>query len=82
MLKDIAIIDLFCGVGGLTCGLKQAGLNVIAGIDFDKSCKYGYVFNLFIKSLYEPINCISILSLSAPTLISPFEETTKFVKGI
>ena len=26
-------IDLFCGCGGLTKGLVDAGLNVIAGID-------------------------------------------------
>jgi DNA (cytosine-5)-methyltransferase 1 len=28
-----AVVDLFCGVGGLTHGLRLAGLNVIAGID-------------------------------------------------
>ena len=28
-----AAIDLFCGVGGLTKGLEQAGINVVAGID-------------------------------------------------
>ena len=35
----IGIIDLFCGIGGLTHGLKKAGLDVKAGIDFDKSCR-------------------------------------------
>ena len=30
-----AAIDLFCGVGGLTKGLELAGINVIAGIDFE-----------------------------------------------
>jgi DNA (cytosine-5)-methyltransferase 1 len=28
-------IDLFCGCGGLTLGLKQAGLNVVGAIDID-----------------------------------------------
>ena len=41
----IGIIDLFCGIGGLTHGLKKAGLDVKAGIDFDKSCKYAYEAN-------------------------------------
>jgi DNA (cytosine-5)-methyltransferase 1 len=41
----IGVIDLFCGIGGLTHGLKRAGLDVKAGIDFDKSCKYAYEAN-------------------------------------
>jgi DNA (cytosine-5)-methyltransferase 1 len=39
------VIDLFCGVGGLTHGLRLAGLNVAAGIDFDASCQYAYEHN-------------------------------------
>lgn len=37
--KKISAIDLFCGIGGLTNGLKEAGITVRAGIDSDKSCK-------------------------------------------
>ncbi|MDR1688678.1 MAG: DNA (cytosine-5-)-methyltransferase [Clostridiales bacterium] len=40
-----AVVDLFCGVGGLTHGLRFAGLNVIAGIDVDQSCQYSYEHN-------------------------------------
>lgn len=40
-----AVVDLFCGVGGLTHGLMQGGLQVVAGIDADKSCKYAYEAN-------------------------------------
>ena len=40
-----AVVDLFCGVGGLTHGLQLAGLNVIAGIDFEESCRYAYEQN-------------------------------------
>ena len=43
--KNIAVIDLFCGVGGLTCGLKKAGLNVVAGFDSDDTCKFAYEYN-------------------------------------
>ena len=35
-----AVVDLFCGAGGLAYGLKQAGLSVAAGVDLDPSCKY------------------------------------------
>lgn len=39
------VVDLFCGVGGLTCGLEKAGLDVVAGIDLDASCEYTYSYN-------------------------------------
>jgi DNA (cytosine-5)-methyltransferase 1 len=38
-------IDFFCGGGGMTCGLRQAGINVIAGVDFDPQCKETYEAN-------------------------------------
>ena len=40
--KDIRVIDLFSGIGGLTYGFQSAGLNVVAGIDNDETCEYGY----------------------------------------
>ena len=43
--KTIPVIDLFCGIGGLTHGLRTAGLDVIAGIDLDQSCQYAYEHN-------------------------------------
>lgn len=42
---NVGVIDLFCGVGGLTYGLQKAGLDVIAGIDIDASCEYAYTKN-------------------------------------
>lgn len=38
--RTTAVIDLFCGAGGLAFGLKSAGLTVKAGIDLDPSCKH------------------------------------------
>lgn len=35
-----AVVDLFCGAGGLAYGLKTAGLTVKAGVDLDPSCKH------------------------------------------
>ena len=29
----IKAVDLFCGAGGLTCGLQSAGINVVLGVD-------------------------------------------------
>lgn len=44
-LPKVSGVDLFCGVGGLTHGLKKSGITVRAGIDLDKSCKYAYEVN-------------------------------------
>ena len=38
-------IDFFCGGGGMTCGLRQAGINVIAGVDLDRDAKETYEYN-------------------------------------
>ena len=42
----ISAIDLFCGIGGLSYGLKKAGIPVAAGIDIDDSCEYAYTKNV------------------------------------
>lgn len=44
-LPDIVAVDLFCGVGGLTCGLRQAEIGVRAGFDVDESCEFAYEKN-------------------------------------
>lgn len=44
-ISRIKVIDLFCGIGGLTHGLIKEGLDVVAGIDNDDTCKYGYEYN-------------------------------------
>ena len=38
-------VDLFCGVGGLSCGLSAQGVRVVAGIDVDPACQYPYEAN-------------------------------------
>lgn len=41
----VSVVDLFCGVGGLTHGFKQENFNVAAGVDIDSSCQYPYEVN-------------------------------------
>lgn len=36
MEKQPVGLDLFCGVGGMSLGFEQAGINVIAGVDADQ----------------------------------------------
>jgi DNA (cytosine-5)-methyltransferase 1 len=63
---SVGIVDLFCGIGGLTHGLIQAGLNVVAGIDCDPSCEFAYTVNngnLFVGKDIEIITGEEINSL-------------------
>ena len=38
-------MDLFCGIGALSHGLKLAGFDILAGYDIDRRCKYAYEKN-------------------------------------
>lgn len=42
---QIEVVDLFCGIGGLSYGMKMAGLKILAGFDLDSTCKYAYETN-------------------------------------
>jgi DNA (cytosine-5)-methyltransferase 1 len=43
--SPICAVDLFCGAGGLTHGLRQAGIKVVAGIDIDEQARHAFVKN-------------------------------------
>ena len=36
--QKMIAVDLFCGAGGLTRGLLNAGVNVVLGIDSNEDC--------------------------------------------
>jgi DNA (cytosine-5)-methyltransferase 1 len=44
-MGKLSAVDLFCGIGGLSYGLLDSGINVCAGIDLDDSCEYTYESN-------------------------------------
>lgn len=43
--QQIKAVDFFCSGGGMTCGLTQGGVSVIAGIDNDPACQKTYEAN-------------------------------------
>ena len=45
MNNVIEAVDLFCGAGGLTAGLRKAGISVKAGYDIDSTCSYAFEHN-------------------------------------
>ena len=55
----IASVDLFCGIGGLTKGLELSGINVVAGLDFESSCKYAYEENNNSKFIQKDITTVT-----------------------
>lgn len=62
----IYAVDLFCGVGGLTHGIQQAGINVVAGIDIDSTSEYAYEKNnnaVFINKNVESLSGNEVKSL-------------------
>ena len=36
-MKNLNVLDLFCGCGGLSLGFFKAGFNIVGGIDFNKA---------------------------------------------
>ena len=64
--RTVSSVDLFCGIGGLAFGLHSSGINVIAGIDIDKSCKFAFEENCeasFINQSVDQINHKDIAKL-------------------
>lgn len=45
MNSKYSVVDLFCGVGGLTHGFVKQGFKVNAGVDFNESCCFAYEKN-------------------------------------
>lgn len=39
-------VDLFCGAGGLSYGMQQAGITISGGIDIDPACKFPFEENV------------------------------------
>jgi DNA (cytosine-5-)-methyltransferase len=43
--SSVEVVDLFCGIGGLSYGMKSKGFRVLKGFDLDETCKYAYEVN-------------------------------------
>jgi len=44
--RTIKAVDFFCSGGGMSYGMQQAGIEILAGIDFDKTCENTYRANI------------------------------------
>lgn len=43
---NLKAVDFFCSGGGMSYGMQEAGIQILAGIDFDKNCKETYEANI------------------------------------
>lgn len=46
MDKRLKAVDFFCSGGGMSYGMQQAGIEILAGIDVDQSCEATYRANI------------------------------------
>ena len=87
--RNIAAVDLFCGAGGLSYGLRRCGINIAAGVDADPACRHPFAANVgaqfyemdvstiaaeFVGSLF-PDQSIQVLAGCAPCQpFSPYSQ--------
>lgn len=45
MKRKLAVLDLFCGAGGLSCGFERAGYDILLGVDNDKMALETFMAN-------------------------------------
>lgn len=55
----IGAVDLFCGAGGLTAGLRKAGVKVHAGYDNEILCKYAFQHNNKAKFVEKDVTTVT-----------------------
>lgn len=62
---EASVVDLFCGIGGLSYGFKEAGFDIRAGIDVDEECRYAYEKNVKTIFLRKDVGELTPHSLTA-----------------
>jgi DNA (cytosine-5)-methyltransferase 1 len=63
-MKSVSVVDLFCGIGGLTHGFLKEGFNVVAGIDVDVSCKFAFEKNNAAEFIHKDVETLTAAEVS------------------
>ena len=86
-----AVVDLFCGAGGLSHGLLLEGFEIAAGIDVDASCKHAFEHNNNSKFVCEDVTRfdrtrLDVLFGATETRIlagcAPCQPFSKYAQGL
>ena len=64
-MNPISCVDLYCGTGGLSYGLKSAGIDVVAGVDLDGSCAWSYERNVGARFVHRDVSRIDAAELES-----------------
>ena len=56
---EIDVVDLFCGIGGLSYGMKSKGFHIQGGFDLDKTCRFAYEYNNDAPFFYRDIKNVT-----------------------
>lgn len=69
--RNLKAVDFFCGAGGVSCGFRNSGIEVLGGIDFDPKFQETYEFNNNAKFLNEDVSNLAAEKLRN---LLPIEE--------
>lgn len=77
--KSLRAVDFFCGAGGMSLGLQNAGINVLAGVDNAADCRNTYEKNIKgAKFIKHDISTLSAASLAERLNIGEDDPTLIF----
>lgn len=76
MTKRVSAVDLFCGAGGMTCGLEAAGISVEAGVDNEEACRYPYETNN--EATFHQYDIKTVAQESPEKIADLFDEDADF----
>lgn len=59
LYTEIDVVDLFCGIGGLSFGMKSKGFHICGGFDLDKTCRFAYEHNNEAPFFYKDVKKVT-----------------------
>lgn len=77
--SNLQAVDFFCSAGGVTCGFKKAGIDVLGGIDVDVNCKTTYELNNSAKFLCADVSSLEMESIGSFFKIHRNQDNLIFV---
>jgi DNA (cytosine-5)-methyltransferase 1 len=78
-LTKLRAVDFFCGAGGMSFGLQQAGVQVLAGIDNSPDCRETYLANVEGASyIKHDISTLSASELGRRLKIKAYDDNLIF----